>query len=64
VREPRFQQRQFDRGLAVVQPNGDLAMTSELFFPLDHTATLEPDGFLVRFRIPGDDSFIDVRFRR
>lgn len=63
-RVPRFEQHRFDRGLATVAANGDLAMTSELVFPLAHTATAEPDGFRVRFNIAGDDSFFDLRFKR
>lgn len=63
-RELRFQQRQFDRGIVTVGPDGNLAMTSEFIFPLDHTAALEPDGFLVHYRIPGTDSFLDLRYRR
>jgi hypothetical protein len=63
-RELRFQQREFDRGIATVGANKNLAMTSEFIFPLDHTATLEPDGFLVHYRIPGTDSFLDLRYRR
>jgi hypothetical protein len=63
-RELRFQQREFDRGLANVGTNGNLAMTSEFIFPLDHTAAPQPDGFQVHYRIPGSDSFLDLRYRR
>lgn len=63
-RELRFQQRDFDRGLATVGPNGNLAMTSEFIFPLDHTAAVQPDGFQVHYRIPGSDAFLDLRYRR
>ena len=64
-RELRFQSREFDRGIVTVGANGDLSMLSEFIGPhLEHTAALEPDGFLVHFRIPGDDSFLDLRYRR
>ena len=63
-RELRFQQREFDRGLVTVEANRNLVMTSEFIFPLDHTAALEPDGFLVHYRIPGTDSFLDLGYRR
>ena len=63
-RELRFQQREFDRGVATVGVNGNLAMTSEFIFPLDHTAAPQPDGFQVHYRIPGSDSFLDLRYRR
>jgi hypothetical protein len=65
TRELRFQQREFDRGLVTVDANGNLSMLSEFIGPrLEHTAALEPDGFLVHFRIPGEDSFLDLRYRR
>jgi hypothetical protein len=65
TRELRFQQREFDRGLVTVGAAGNLSMLSEFIGPrLEHTAALEPDGFLVHFRIPGDDSFLDLRYRR
>ena len=65
-RELRFQAgREFDRGLVTVGANGSLSMLSEFIGPrLEHTAALEPDGFLVHYRIPGDDSFLDLRYRR
>jgi hypothetical protein len=64
-RELRFQQREFDRGVVSVEANGNLAMLSEFIGPrLEHTAALQPDGFLVHFRIPGDDSFLDLRYVR
>ena len=64
-RELRFQQREFDRGLVTVGANGSLSMLSEFIGPrLEHTAALEPDGFLVHFRIPGDYAFLDLKYRR
>ena len=63
-RELRFQQREFDRGVATAGANGTLAMTSEFIFPLDHTAAPQADGFQVHYRIPGSDSFLDLRYRR
>jgi hypothetical protein len=63
-REPRFAQREFDRGVFTVFDNGSLVMTSEYIYPLVHTAVPVDDGFLVHYRIPGDDSFLDLRYRR
>ena len=65
TRELRLQTREFDRGLATAGANGNLSMLSEFIGPrLEHTATLQPDGFLVHFRIPGDDAFLDLKYRR
>ena len=56
---------QFDRGVGTVGPNGCRSMLSEFIGPhLEHSATLQSDGYLVHFREPGDDFFIDFRFRR
>ena len=64
-RQLRFQSGEFDRGLVTVGAGGSLSMLSEFIGPhLEHTAAREPDGFLVRYRIPGDDSFLDLRYRR
>jgi hypothetical protein len=64
-RELRLQTREFDRGIASVGANGNLAMLSEFIGPrLEHTAALQPDGFLVHYRIPGEDSFLDLKYRR
>ena len=64
-RELRFQSGEFDRGISTVEPNGSLAMLSEFIGPrLEHTAAVQADGFLVHYRIPGDDSFLDLRYRR
>jgi hypothetical protein len=64
-RELRFQSREFDRGVVTVGANGNLSMLSEFIGPrLEHTAALQSDGFLVHFQIPGDDSFLDLRYRR
>lgn len=64
TREPRFAQREFDRGVFTAFENGSLVMTSEWIYPLVHTAAPEADGFLVHYRIPGDDSFLDLRYVR
>ena len=64
TREPRFAQREFDRGVFTAFENGSLVMTSEWIYPLVHTAAPEADGFLVHYRIPGDDSFLDLRYKR
>jgi hypothetical protein len=65
-RELRLQVRgQFDRGLVTVGANGGLTMLSELIGPhLEHTATLQSDGYLVHYRVPGENFFLDLRYRR
>ena len=64
IREPRFVQREFDRGLVTLGAGGKLAMESEFIDPLAHTAAPDGNGYLVHFRIPGDDSFLDLLYRR
>lgn len=64
IREPRVMPREFDRGLVTVGASGNLAMESEFIYPLSHTAAPTDDGFLVHFRIAGDDTFLDLRYRR
>jgi hypothetical protein len=65
-RELRFQfLGEFDRGVVTVGANGSLSMLSEFIGPhLEHSATLQSDGYLVHFREPGDDFFIDLTYRR
>ncbi len=55
-----------DNGLVtVVDASGNLTMLSELIGPhLEHTATLQPDGFLVHYHIPGDNAFLDLGYTR
>lgn len=64
TRVPRFAQHEFDRGVFTAFENGSLVMTSEWIYPLVHTAAPAADGFLVHYRIPGDDSFLDLRYAR
>ena len=65
-RELRFQVLgEFDRGVVTAGANGSLSMLSEFIGPhLEHSATLQSDGYLVHFREPGDDSFIALTYRR
>lgn len=67
-RELRFRFRgEFDRGVvtAGAAGGGSLSMLSEFIGPhLEHSATLQSDGYLVHFREPGDDFFLDLRYRR
>jgi len=63
TRVPRFAQREFDRGLVTVSAGGRLDMESEYIYPLAHTAVPDADAYIVHFRIPGDDSFLDLRYR-
>jgi hypothetical protein len=56
---------EIDRGVVTVDQGGSLSMLSELIGPhLEHNATLQSDGYLVHFHEPGDDFFIDLRFKR
>jgi hypothetical protein len=65
-RELRFQGlTEHDAGLVTVGEDGRLTMVSELIGPhLEHTATLQPDGYVVHYRIPGTISHLDLRYRR
>ena len=55
-----------DRGVVVsARPNGSLSMVSEIIGPhLEHTATHWADGYLVRYRIPGEDEQLDLGYSR
>jgi hypothetical protein len=56
---------EIDRGVVTVGADGNLSMLSELIGPrLEHTASRQPDGYLVHFHEPGDDFFLDLRYRR
>ena len=60
-----FVQHEFDRGVVTVGTNGSLSMLSEFIGPhLEHSAALQSDGYLVHFQIPGDNSFLDLSYRR
>jgi hypothetical protein len=65
-RELRFQALgEHDAGLVTAGENGNLTMVSELVGPrLEHTATVQPDGYLVHYRIPGTISHLDLRYAR
>lgn len=65
-RELRFRGAgEFDRGVVTVGASGSLAMLSEFIGPhLEHAAALQSDGYLVHFRVPGDDVFWDLRYKR
>lgn len=54
-----------DHGVVTVGANGSLSMLSEFVGPhLEHAASLQSDGYLVHYHVPGDDAFIDLRYRR
>jgi hypothetical protein len=56
---------QSDRGLVTAGSNGSLSMVSEVFGPhLEHTAAPQPDGYLVRYRIPGENAWLDLWYSR
>lgn len=56
---------QFDSGVVTVGANGSLSLVSEIIGPfLEHTATLQSDGYRVHYRIPGENLFLDLRYQR
>jgi len=56
---------QHDAGVVTVGANGSLSMLSELIGPhLEHSAMLLSDGYRVHFRIPGENSFLDLTYER
>lgn len=61
---PRLAWRENDFGLVELDAGGALRLTSEYVAPLRHTAIGVNGGWQVRFRIPGDDIFLDLLFRR
>lgn len=64
TRSPRIGYSETDLGIVDYDPRGDLAMTSELTWPLSHRARVDPEGFAMRYRIPGDDTILELFFRR
>jgi len=63
-RELRRRGSEGDHGIADVGAGGRLAMTSEYFWPLSHTADLRPNGYMLHYRIPGDDIIWNVGYKR
>jgi len=65
-RELRLRFRgELDFGLVTVGEDGNLTMLSEFIGPrLEHTATLQSDGYLVHFQEPGEAFFLDLKYRR
>lgn len=54
-----------DNGIVTVNPDASLSLLSELIGPiLEHSATLEPDGYLVHYRVPGENFFLDLSYER
>ncbi len=53
-----------DRGLVTLDARGDYLFTSEYIFPLQHTGIPNGDGVEMRFRIPGDDTRLQLTFRK
>lgn len=56
--------RDNDFGLVEYDARGDLRMLSEYISPLQHSASGVSGGIQVRFRIPGDDTWLDLYYRR
>jgi len=56
---------QFDRGLVATGTDGSLSMVSEIIGPrLEHVATPAVGGYMVRYRIPGEGTFLDLGYVR
>lgn len=53
-----------DRGLVTLDARGDYLFTSEYVSPLQHTGIPNGDGVEMRFRIPGDDTRLQLTFRK
>jgi hypothetical protein len=64
VYELRHTSREQDFGAVQYDARGDLLMTSEYISPLSHTAIPDATGFSVRYRIPGTDQYLNLRYRR
>ncbi len=56
--------KEADFGVVEYDPRGDLRMISEYISPLSHSASGVSGGMQVRFRIPGDNSYLDLLYRR
>lgn len=52
-----------DRGLVTRDARGDFVYTSEYIYPLQHTGIADGTGVQMRFRIPGDDTHLQLAFR-
>lgn len=64
VMEIRGTSRESDFGVVQYDARGDLLMTSEYYYPLSHTAIAEGSGFSVRFRVPGTNNYMNLKYRR
>jgi hypothetical protein len=53
-----------DRGLVNYDARGDMALTSELTWPLSHVASGISGGFSMQYRLAGTDSVLSLFFRR
>ncbi len=60
----RLTTREYDRGTVLYDWRGDLLLTSDFISPLSHTASPVSGGFNVRFRVPGDDTVLNLFYRR
>ncbi|MBL0937719.1 MAG: Ig-like domain-containing protein [Gemmatimonadaceae bacterium] len=59
----RTRQREYDRGRVQYDTQGALRMTSDIVFPLDHTATSNAEGITVRYRIAGTNDILTLFYR-
>lgn len=53
-----------DRGLVSYDARGDLQLDSDYYSILHHTGTPLSGGIQVRYRVPGDDIYMNLFFRR
>lgn len=55
-----------DRDFGTVERDarGDFRLTSSYIAPLQHTATVAADGMQLHFRIPGENEYLDLLYRR
>lgn len=55
-----------ERDVGTVQRDarGDLLLTSTYVYPLQHTASSESNGMRLRFRVPGDNTILDLLYTR
>jgi hypothetical protein len=54
-----------DHGIVTTNADGSLAMLSEFIGPhLEHSAEMTADGYLVHYHVPGDDSVLELAYRR
>lgn len=56
--------REYDRGIVQFDSRGDLAMISDYIAPLAHIAIAGTDGMQLHFRVPGENTILQLLYRR